>query len=134
MHITIFRSNAFYASCGLAPPAPRNRWNRVGNPALSAKAGAGGVSRPPRHADILTIYPGADGSFTYYDDDGLTFAYERGDFQAVDLTWKDAAGTLTLTRHKASRREPLEFQVRLVAKEAKTVKLVGDRLTISLNA
>ena len=46
----------------------------------------------------LTVYPGADGAFTLYDDDGLTFNYEHGDFQEIAMRWEDANRTLTLRR------------------------------------
>jgi alpha-glucosidase (family GH31 glycosyl hydrolase) len=42
----------------------------------------------------LTVYPGADGRFQLYDDDGLSFAYENGAFGAVDLRWDNATQTL----------------------------------------
>jgi alpha-glucosidase (family GH31 glycosyl hydrolase) len=90
------------------------------------------ANEPSSEPITLTIYPGADGRFTFYDDDGLTFAYEHNDFHAIDLTWKDSAGTLTLTRRKSSRREALHFQVKLVGKDAKTVTLQGETLTLNL--
>jgi alpha-glucosidase/alpha-D-xyloside xylohydrolase len=42
----------------------------------------------------LTVYPGADGSFQLYDDDGLSFAYEKKAYALVDLKWNDASRTL----------------------------------------
>ena len=42
----------------------------------------------------LTVYPGADGRFQLYDDDGLSFTYENGAFGAVDLRWDNATQTL----------------------------------------
>ena len=42
----------------------------------------------------LTVYPGADGRFQLYDDDGLSFAYEKGAFGVVDLRWDNATQTL----------------------------------------
>jgi alpha-glucosidase/alpha-D-xyloside xylohydrolase len=42
----------------------------------------------------LTVYPGADGRFQLYDDDGLSFGYEKGAFGIVDLKWDDATRTL----------------------------------------
>ena len=44
----------------------------------------------------LRIYPGADGHFTLYDDDGSTYRYEKGQCSKVNLVWNDKAGTLTL--------------------------------------
>ena len=42
----------------------------------------------------LRVYPGADGSFTLFDDDGKTYAYENGGGSITTLTWDDAAHQL----------------------------------------
>jgi alpha-D-xyloside xylohydrolase len=38
----------------------------------------------------LRIYPGSNGSFTLYDDDGKTYAYEQGHFTLTHLRWDDS--------------------------------------------
>jgi alpha-D-xyloside xylohydrolase len=43
----------------------------------------------------LRVYPGADGEFTLYDDDGNTYAYESGDSKITHLHWNDSTGRLT---------------------------------------
>ncbi len=45
----------------------------------------------------LRVYPGADADFTLYNDDGTTYAYERGAFEETHLHWSDAQGRLTHT-------------------------------------
>jgi alpha-D-xyloside xylohydrolase len=45
----------------------------------------------------IRVYPGANGSFTLYDDDGRTYAYEREEKKITELHWDDAAGRLTHT-------------------------------------
>jgi len=45
----------------------------------------------------VRVYPGADGSFDLYSDDGTTYAYERGEMQIVHLHWSDAEKRLTHT-------------------------------------
>jgi alpha-D-xyloside xylohydrolase len=49
-------------------------------------------------ADPITlyVYSGANGSFTLYEDDGTSYAYENGEFAEVPLRWDDATSTLTL--------------------------------------
>jgi alpha-D-xyloside xylohydrolase len=42
----------------------------------------------------LRVYPGANGSFSLYDDDGKTYAYEKGGGSVTKLTWDDAAHEL----------------------------------------
>ena len=43
----------------------------------------------------VRVYPGADGDFTLYSDDGTTYAYEKGDFKTTHLHWEDAAQKLS---------------------------------------
>jgi alpha-glucosidase (family GH31 glycosyl hydrolase) len=43
----------------------------------------------------VRVYPGADGDFTLYDDDGKTYAYESGDRRITRLHWNDGAGRLS---------------------------------------
>jgi alpha-D-xyloside xylohydrolase len=43
----------------------------------------------------VRVYPGADADFTLYQDDGKTYAYEKGDYSSTRLHWDDAARKLT---------------------------------------
>ncbi len=43
----------------------------------------------------IKVYSGADGNFSLYNDDGKTYAYEKGDFRVTDLHWDNTAGKLT---------------------------------------
>ncbi len=43
----------------------------------------------------VRVYPGADASFTLYQDDGKTYAYEKGSSQITNLHWDNAAQKLT---------------------------------------
>jgi alpha-D-xyloside xylohydrolase len=43
----------------------------------------------------LRVYPGADGDFDVYRDDGTTYNYEKGDFALTHLHWSDAAQKLS---------------------------------------
>jgi alpha-glucosidase/alpha-D-xyloside xylohydrolase len=49
----------------------------------------------PQSIAHLLVYPGADGEFTLYNDDGKTYAYEKGNSLITHLHWNDAAGQLT---------------------------------------
>jgi len=44
----------------------------------------------------IRIYPGQDGSFTLYDDEGDSYDYESGQYSQIPLTWNDATGQLTI--------------------------------------
>src|SRR5438093_8991655 len=54
----------------------------------------------------LVVYPGADGAFTLYEDDGKTFDYRRGAWMRVEMKWNDAARRLTLRLAPGSRMLP----------------------------
>ena len=43
----------------------------------------------------LRVYPGADGNFTLFSDDGTTYAYEKGAGSITRLHWDDAKQMLT---------------------------------------
>ncbi len=45
----------------------------------------------------LRVYPGADGDFELYRDDGNTYAYEHGAFELSHLHWDDATHKLSHT-------------------------------------
>jgi alpha-D-xyloside xylohydrolase len=44
----------------------------------------------------LRIYRGADGSFDLYEDEGDSYAYEKGVHAITPIHWDDATGTLTI--------------------------------------
>lgn len=44
----------------------------------------------------LLVYPGADGSFSLYEDDGASFAYRRNVYARIPIRWDDRSGTLTI--------------------------------------
>ena len=50
----------------------------------------------------IRIYPGADATFTIYEDDGETYNYEKGQYATVELKWDDAARTLTIGDRQGS--------------------------------
>ncbi|WP_406430778.1 DUF5110 domain-containing protein [Streptomyces sp. NBC_01589] len=70
---------------------------------LPVYARAGSVlplARPdsgPEDLDIL-VFPGADGSFELYEDEGDGWGYEQGASTLTALRWNEATGTLTVGR------------------------------------
>jgi alpha-D-xyloside xylohydrolase len=49
-------------------------------------------------ADPITlyVYAGADGAFTLYEDQGLTYDYQQGAFSEIPLRWTDSTHTLSI--------------------------------------
>jgi alpha-glucosidase (family GH31 glycosyl hydrolase) len=79
------------------------------------------VAEPRADLVRLTIYPGADGSFQLYDDDGLSFNYEKGHFAIVDLKWDDENRTLHYSVHNSGRLPAKELEVSLVGEPTRRI-------------
>ena len=56
----------------------------------------------------LRIYPGADGTFTLYEDEGDNYNYERGQFTEIPFTWDDATRTLTIGQRRGQFKGMLQ--------------------------
>jgi len=51
----------------------------------------------------ISIYPGADGSFLLYEDDGNSFNYRQGEWMGTQMNWNDARRSLVLRLADGSR-------------------------------
>jgi alpha-D-xyloside xylohydrolase len=60
------------------------------------------VGEKPDAPLTVYVYAGADGHFNLYEDDGLTYGYEKGAFTQIPLTWNDATHTLSLGARQGS--------------------------------
>lgn len=64
----------------------------------------------------IRIYPGANGSFTLYEDEGDNYNYEKGAYTEIPFTWNNSSKTLTIGERKGSFKGMLAqrtFNVRL---------------------
>ena len=100
----------------------------------------------PADPILLWIYAGADGELTLYEDDGLTYGYEKGAFARIPLRWNDAARMLTIGKRDGSftgMQKERTFEVILVAKDKpvgfsfepkaeKTVRYDGSAVDVKL--
>ena len=50
----------------------------------------------------LRVYPGADGSFVLYEDEGDNYNYEKGMYSVIRFGWNDKKHTLTIGARKGS--------------------------------
>lgn len=84
----------------------------------------------------LRVHPGADGSGSYYEDDGVSFDFARGSFTMLNLDWNDSAGTLTVALAPGAKpRPPWPRTLRLEPAGSSVVREVafsGTRLTVRL--
>jgi alpha-D-xyloside xylohydrolase len=60
------------------------------------------ATEKPADPITLFVYEGADGRFTLYEDDGLTYGYEKGAAARIPISWNDAKRTLTIGRRTGS--------------------------------
>jgi alpha-D-xyloside xylohydrolase len=95
----------------------------------------------------LRIYPGTDGSFTLYEDEGDGYGYEKGARATIPVSWKDKERTLILGDRKgAFPGMPLKYVFRIVlvtpgngvgmgdAKGAKEISYSGSRISIAMKS
>ena len=56
----------------------------------------------PANEILLVVFAGADARFTLYEDDGVSYAYEKGRFSTIDLYWDDESRALHIGRRRGS--------------------------------
>lgn len=93
------------------------------------------ATEPNAEPITLRIYPGADGKFDWYEDDGTSFRYRQGDFTRIECAWNNASRKLTLTRAKDTRPTPgRKVKIQAMDKETtKTITLKERVTTIDLS-
>ena len=92
------------------------------------------VDQPTSEPMTIVVYPGADGAFTIYEDDGRTFDYRKGAFTRMATTWDDTARRLSIRLASGSRMLPpaqRSLRVRIAgSKEEKSVDFAGKPLEL----
>lgn len=79
------------------------------------------TSEKPADPLTLWVYTGADAHFELYEDDGVSYAYEKGAFATIPIRWDEKAGVLTIGAREGSfpgMRATREIRVVFVSKEA----------------
>ncbi len=103
------------------------------------------ASEKPAGPIELRIYPGADGSFTLYEDENDNYNYEKGIFATIGFKWDNAKRQLTIGKRKGTFPGIINkriFNIILVdknkgmdigitAKPDKALVYNGDELSIS---
>ncbi len=104
------------------------------------------IAEKPQDPITLYVYEGADGDLTLYEDDGLTYDYEKGASSQIPIHWNDATKTLIVGIREGSFKEMLKkrtFQVVLVSKlhpigfafepqQARSLKYDGTNASLAL--
>jgi alpha-glucosidase (family GH31 glycosyl hydrolase) len=71
----------------------------------------------------VTVYPGADGSFLLYEDDGKSFDYRKGGWMGIQMAWNDSQRMLRLHLAPGSR---------MLAPLWRNIEIKVDRATRSI--
>ena len=83
----------------------------------------------------LRVYPGADGSFMLYEDEGDGYNYERGVYSTITFLWNDRSRTLTIGSRQGQYPGMLatrQFTIVLPDGTTRTVTYDGSEQTINL--
>ena len=94
----------------------------------------------------LYVYAGQNGSFQLYEDEGTNYNYEKGKYATIDITYDDAAKTVSFGARKGQFNGMLknrQFNVVLISKdsakslnldnpEGKLVNYSGKAISINL--
>jgi alpha-D-xyloside xylohydrolase len=80
------------------------------------------TSEAPGAPITLLVFTGADGSFELYEDDGVSYGYEGGQFSRIPLRYDAAKGTLVIGARVGSypgMAEQRTFHVRWIKEGGK---------------
>ncbi len=69
----------------------------------------------------IRVYPGADGSFTLYEDEGDNYNYEKGKFSEIQFSWAEAHRSLSIAPRKGNFKGMLQsrkFHIVLVGENS----------------
>ena len=83
----------------------------------------------------IRLYPGADGTFSLYEDEGDNYNYEQGYYSNIIFTWTERTRTLHISARQGGYKGMLlnrQFQIVLPDGTAKTVDYNGNQVTVKL--
>lgn len=81
----------------------------------------------------LCVYPGADGSFTLYEDEFDNYNYEKGAYTEIPMTWDDSKRMLTIGARKGEYTGMLvkrQFVVKTADGREKMVTYSGKKVQV----
>jgi alpha-D-xyloside xylohydrolase len=83
----------------------------------------------------MRVYPGANGSFTLYEDEGDNYNYEKGDYATITFQWNDSKKQLTIGERKGQYPGMLQkrhFTIVLPNGQQKVVDYSGQQMIVNL--
>ena len=89
----------------------------------------------PISGDEVLVYPSADGTFTLYEDDGTTMAYEQGQQSRISLSWNEGHRQLIIGKRQGHFPDMVlqrQFRIILPEGQEKTICYKGNQVKIKL--
>ena len=83
----------------------------------------------------LRVYPGADGQFVLYEDEGDSYNYEKGAYSIIHVKWNERARTLTIEARQGTFKGMLQerrFTILTPEGKQQTITYDGKKQVISL--
>ncbi len=83
----------------------------------------------------LRVYPGADGQFVLYEDEGDSYNYEKGTYSIINIKWNERARTLTIGARQGTFKGMLQerrFTILTPEGKQQTITYDGKKQVISL--
>ena len=83
----------------------------------------------------MRVYPGANGSFTLYEDEGDNYNYEKGAYTTITFQWNDSKKQLTIGERKGQYPGMLQkrhFTIVLPNGQQKVVDYSGQQTVVNL--
>ena len=93
------------------------------------------TSEKPWDNLILKVYPGADGRFTLYEDEGDSYRYEQGAYSEIPMVWSDKKRVLTIGKRQGVYEGMLttrKFTIILPNGASKEVIFTGKTINVKL--
>jgi alpha-D-xyloside xylohydrolase len=87
-------------------------------------------------ADLeIRVYPGANGTFTLYEDEGDNYNYEKGQYATITFDWNDSKKTLTIGARQGNYPGMLQkrqFTIALPSGQSQQIDYDGTEQKVSL--
>lgn len=83
----------------------------------------------------IKVYPGADGSFTLYEDEGDGYNYKHGKCSEIKFSWNEKSRTITVNKRRGSfdgMHANRTFRVVLPNGDSKIINYNGSKSTVKL--
>ena len=84
---------------------------------------------------IINVYPGADGTFTLYEDEGDNYNYESGAYTEIQMKWNDKKRILTIDARKGEYNGMLtkrNFTICTADGKEKVITYSGKKINVKI--